>query len=110
MATFMVERYLPGITYRQFAEAMSRAAAAGTAMTAQGEPIRYLGSLYVPADECSFCCFEARDAAAVREANRRADVPYWRVVRAEMLEPRAGSSARRRSSHDEGGGQCPSDS
>ena len=49
-------------------------------------PVRYLGSVYVPKDECSFCCFEARDAEAVREVNRRAGIPFWRVVDAEVIE------------------------
>ena len=86
MATFMVERYVPGVACDQFAEAVQRAASAASAMTEQGVPVRYLGSVYVPTEECSFCCFEAADAAAVREANRRAGVPFWRVVRAVFIE------------------------
>jgi hypothetical protein len=39
----------------------------------------------VLAEECSFYCFEARDAEAVREANRRAGVPFWRVVPATFI-------------------------
>ena len=42
-------------------------------MTDELVSVRYLGSVYVPGEECSFCCFEARDAETVREANRRAD-------------------------------------
>jgi hypothetical protein len=55
-------------------------------MTDQGASVRYVGSVYVPEEECSFCCFEACDAEAVREANRRAGVPFWRVVRAVVIE------------------------
>ena len=55
-------------------------------MTEQGRPVRYLGSVYVPDEECSFCCFEAEDAEAVREANRRADLPVSRVVAAVVIE------------------------
>ena len=84
--TYMVERYLPGSTDATFAEAVRRAASAAGQMTDQGEPTRYLGSVYVPIEECSFCCFEADDAAAVEEANRRAGVAYWRVVRAVLIE------------------------
>lgn len=86
MPTFMVERYVPGMAYATFAEAVQRAASAAAAMTEQGVPVRYLGSVYVPAEECSFCCFEAQDAEAVSDANRRAGVPFWRVVQARFIE------------------------
>jgi hypothetical protein len=85
MATFLVERYVPGVAGDQFAEAVQRTASAAAALTEQGVPVRYLGSVYVPAEECSFCCFEARDAEAVHEANRRAGVPFWRLVPAVFL-------------------------
>jgi hypothetical protein len=82
----MVERYVPRVSSTTFAEAVRRAASEAAAMTKQGVPVHYLGSVYVPKEECSFCCFEAEDAGAVREANRRADVPFWRVVYAEFIE------------------------
>jgi hypothetical protein len=82
---FMVERYLPGVTYPKFTEAVQRAASVAAAMTDEGVSVRYVGSVYVPNDECSFCCFEAGNAEAVREANRRAGVPFWRVVHAEVI-------------------------
>ena len=85
--TFMVERYLPDVPYPMFVTAARRAAAQAAAMTHEAVPVRYLGSVYVPDEECSFCCFEARDADAVREANRRAELPFWRVVRAVVIEP-----------------------
>ena len=85
MPAYMVERYLPGIPYPVFAEAVGRAASAAAEMTIEGVPVRYLGSVYVPDEECSFCCFEARDAVAVSEANRRANAPFWRVVPALVI-------------------------
>ena len=85
MPTYMVERYVPGIASDQFAEAVRRAASAAAALTGQGVPVRYLGSVYVPGEECSFCCFEARDAEDVREANRRAGAPFWRLVPAVFM-------------------------
>jgi hypothetical protein len=89
MPTFMVERYVPGVARDQFAEAVQRAAFAAAALTGRGVPIRYLGSVLVPDEECSFCCFEADDEAAVYRANRLAGVPFWRVVRAEFIEKEA---------------------
>jgi hypothetical protein len=90
--TFMVERYVPGLSIDEFTEAVQRAAAAAETMTEQGTPVSYLRSVYVPADECSFCCFEAMHPGAVREANRRASVPLWRVVRAVLIEPMSRSA------------------
>ena len=79
----MVERYATRVDSDVFTAAIHRAA---DELTEQGVPVRYLGSVYVPEEECSFCCFEAHDAEAVREANRRAGVEFWRVVRAEVIE------------------------
>ena len=85
MTTFMVERFVPGVAYDEFAEAVQRAATAAATLTEQGAPVRYLGSVFVPDEESSFCCFEARHVEAVREANRLADIQFWRVVRAVFI-------------------------
>lgn len=82
----MVERYVPGVVPDTFSEAVRRVTSAAAALTEQGVPVRYLGSVYVPTEECSFCCFEAQDAEAVSDANRRAGVPFWRVVQARFIE------------------------
>ena len=86
MATFMVERYVPGVVCDRFTEVVHRAVTAAAALTEQGVPVRYLGSVYVPEEECSFCCFEAGDAEAVRDANRLARAPFWRVVAASFID------------------------
>jgi Protein of unknown function (DUF4242) len=82
----MVERYIAGLAPYAFSDAVRRMSSAAEASTEQGVPVRYLGSVYVAEEECSFCCFEAGDAEAVREVNRRAGVPFWRVVDAEFVE------------------------
>jgi hypothetical protein len=86
MQTFMVERYLPGMECVALREAVRRAAAVAAAMTDEGVPVRYLGSTFVPDEEACFCRFEGRDAEAVREANERAGLPFWRVVGAVFVE------------------------
>jgi hypothetical protein len=82
----MVERYVSRVDVDTFMEAARRTASAAAAMTEQGVPVRYLGSVYVPEEECSFCCFEARDVESVREANDRAGVRFWRIVDAVFIE------------------------
>jgi hypothetical protein len=86
MQTFMVERFVPGVAYDRFAEAVQRVATAAATLTERGAPVTYLGSVFVPDEESSFCCFEARDVEAVREANRRADIHFWRVVPAVFID------------------------
>ncbi len=86
MPAFMVERYLPGVEYDAFAEAARRAVSVAAELTEQGVPVRYLGSTFLPDEEACFCRFEARDAAAVREANERAALPFWRVIGAHFIE------------------------
>ena len=44
--------------------------------------MRYLGSTIVPDDEACFCQFEGASEAAVAEANKRAEVPFDRIVEA----------------------------
>jgi hypothetical protein len=86
MANFMVERYIPGLTPDTVAAAVARVSCAAAELTRQGVPVAYLGSTVVPEEESCFCRFEGRDAEAVREANRRAGVPYWRVVEAVLID------------------------
>jgi len=76
MATFMVERYIPGVSYAQLTEAVRRTASVAAAMTAEGIPVRYLGSTFLPQEEACFCRFERADADAVRAVNERAGAPY----------------------------------
>ncbi len=85
---FMVERYLPDMRDEALREAVRRAEAEAAAMTEAGVPVRYIDSTFVPQEEACFCRFEAHDAEAVREANERAGLPFWRVVRAVFIERR----------------------
>jgi hypothetical protein len=49
--------------------------------------VRYLGSAIVLEDEACFCQFEGSSVAAVTEANRRADLPFDRIVPAVLVQP-----------------------
>lgn len=80
MAKYIVERHLPGITPDQLEAAAGRAKATSVAMSDEGTPVRYLRSTFLPAEEKCYCLFEGSSADAVEEAQRRADIPYQRVV------------------------------
>ncbi len=82
MPKYMVERHLPGITSDQLSAAAARAKSTTAQMTEEGTPIRYLRSTFVPNEEKCYCLFDGPSADAVEQANKRADIPYERVVEA----------------------------
>ena len=85
MATYIVERSLPGITPEQLTAAAEAAKRTTAEMTEEGTPVRYLRSTFLPGEEKCSCLFEGPSADAVREANDRAQIPYDRVVEAMHL-------------------------
>lgn len=87
MPVYMVERDLPGIQMEQLAEAQKAAIQAGKEMSAQGKPVRYIRSTFVPGQNKCMCLFEAANPENVREANERAKVPFTRIVPAFDLTP-----------------------
>ena len=73
----MVERYLPGLSRVELERQLER-----LGQVTRGTHVRYLGSTIVPDDEACFCQFEAASEEAVAEANRRAGMPFDRIVAA----------------------------
>lgn len=80
MAKYMVERHLPGITQEQLAAAAGRAKSTTAAMSHEGVPVRYLRSTFMPAEEKVYCLFDGPSPDVVEEAQRRAEIPFDRVV------------------------------
>lgn len=82
MATFLVELYRA----RDDAAAVRRGAhaarLAAEQLTREGTPVRFLRWLFVPEDETCFHMYEAASVEAVREAARRAALPFERVTEA----------------------------
>ena len=88
---FVVERYLPGLSQEELLRSLERLTpglALGTSESGQEALVRYLGSTIVPADEACFCQFDGPTAAAVADANRRAGVPFDRIVPAVTVDPK----------------------
>ena len=77
---FVVERYLPGLDCDALLRSLEQLEQAIAQMSSEGTRIRYLGSTIVPDDEACFCQFEADSTNDVAEANRRAGVPFDRIV------------------------------
>lgn len=87
MSVYMVERSLKGIAMSDLAAAQQAAIATSKEMTAQGTPVRYIRSTFVPESGACMCLFEASEAAAVKRANETARIPFDRIVEAMDLTP-----------------------
>jgi hypothetical protein len=83
----MAERHLPGISMDDLAQAQRRAIDTAASMTAEGTPVSYLRSTFVPGEDKCMCLFEAESAADVERLNRSAEIPFERVVEALDLSP-----------------------
>ncbi|HEV8675999.1 MAG TPA: DUF4242 domain-containing protein [Methylomirabilota bacterium] len=87
MAVYMVERDLKGITMDQLAAAQRAAIETGQRFTAQGKPVRYIRSTFVPGEARCMCLFEAPNPGFVKELNETAKIPFSRIVEALDLTP-----------------------
>lgn len=89
MTVYAVERRLPGITTEALAEAQAAAIGAAERSSTEGTPVRYLRSVFLPADARCVCLFEAPSAEAVRRVNDAAGLPHTAVSEAMDLPPPA---------------------
>jgi hypothetical protein len=86
MDQYLVELYLPRRDEAALADAAWRARVASEQVTSEGNHIRYLRTIFVPADEICFHLYEAQAADVVGEASLRARIPYERIVRAISVD------------------------
>ena len=84
---YVVERYLPGLLRSDLLRGLSRLEQLED-RAGEAPAVRYLGSTIVLRDEACFCQFEGPSEAAVAEANRRAGLPFNRIVPAVTVKPR----------------------
>jgi len=84
---FVVERYLPGLLRSDLLCRLSRLEWDEDRAEEPAE-VRYLGSTIVLGDEACYCEFEGPSEAAVAEANRRAGLPFDRIVSAVTVTPK----------------------
>jgi hypothetical protein len=87
MSVYLVERSLKGIPMSDLAAAQQAAIAQARDCSAEGTPVRYIRSTFVPDSGACMCLFEAADADAVRRVNERARLPFDRIVEAYDLTP-----------------------
>jgi hypothetical protein len=77
---FLVELYVSRTDGTAVESNARSARKAAEELTAEGRPVRYVRSLFVPEDETCFFLYEADAAADVEEAARRAALPFDRVA------------------------------
>lgn len=87
MLVYMVDRDLPRITSDGLAALQASAIASAQQLNAIDRPVRYIRSLYIPGEARCLCLFEAADEAIVAELNKRAALPFTRIVAALDLTP-----------------------
>lgn len=87
MNVYMVERSLKGISMDQLAAAQRRAIEAAAEMTAQGTPVRYIRTTFVPDSGKCMCLFAADGEQNVKSLNEKAGIPFDKVMPAMDLTP-----------------------
>lgn len=85
MSVFMVRRTLPHVPLDAIRAAIDRILVTASEMTAEGQPLRYLSSTYVPSTGSCSCVFAADSIETVRCANDRAAVPFDEILPARSL-------------------------
>jgi hypothetical protein len=83
---YLVELYLPRCDEAALADAVRRARCASDELMTEGKQVRYVRTIFVPADEICFHLYEAGGAAGVAEAARRAAIVHDRIVGVVSLD------------------------
>ena len=96
MDQYLVELYLPRRNEAALADAAMRARVASEQVTSEGNHVRYLRTIFVPADEICFHLYEAQAAVVVGEASLRAGIPHERIVRAVSVDGESRPTTRER--------------
>ena len=90
MQSYLAEAYVPRPRAHELYAQERRARAAARDLCAEGTAIRFVRSIFVPADEICLLVFDAASAEAVGEACARAAVRLERVV--EAIDSRKGKT------------------
>jgi Protein of unknown function (DUF4242) len=84
--SYLVEHYRPGLSAAELEGAAGRVRDAVGELQREGEPVRFLHSTIVAADESFLCVLEAASEQLVRTAFARAGVSCERIS-AALTEP-----------------------
>ena len=76
---YLAECFWPGVEDSDLRALDERVSAVADDLAQNGEPVRYLGSLLMRADEVVLCRFEGSETA-VRSTAERAQIPFERIL------------------------------
>lgn len=82
MPVYLVRARVPNATAADIAAAAERAATSAAELHREGFGIRYVDTIYVPADDWLGCMYDADTAAAARLATERAVLPFDDIAEA----------------------------
>jgi hypothetical protein len=83
---FLVERYLSPAAAAALATSTARVARLCAGLDAEGTPVRYLYSAYLPTEDTCFCLFRAPSAEAVRAINDEGGFAFDRIIDTVLLQ------------------------
>lgn len=83
-SAFLVERYLPAIAVGNLATSVAHVARVCSERVG-GAAVRYLQSIYVPAEDTCFCVFQAPSSDAVHAVNHAGQFSLDRITEAVLL-------------------------
>ncbi len=84
-SAFLVERYLSASAAGDLATSVARVARLCTAPGAGVSTVRYLQSVYLPAEDTCFCLFQAPSVDAIRAVNDVGQFPLDRIADAVLM-------------------------
>ena len=79
LQAYLVEHYRPGLSVSGLAALAAHVRDAAGAMQSEGQPVRYVHSTIVPAEEALLSMVESATEELVHEVYTRADVPFDRM-------------------------------
>jgi Protein of unknown function (DUF4242) len=82
---FLVERYLPASAAGDLATSIAHVARICAEQGGIGTAVRYLHSMYLPAEDTCFCVFQAPSSDAVRAVNDAGHFPLDRITDAVLM-------------------------
>ena len=87
MNSYLVERYLPGVSEAELRVGLKRLEEACAELSARGDSVRYLGSMFLAEEETCFCRLDGDSAAAPAKANEIAQLPFARITAGLAITP-----------------------
>jgi hypothetical protein len=84
---FVVERRLPNLSGPDLALLHQALAFVCDRLTSRGEPVRCLGSTFLPAQARLLTLFDAEGAEAVRRVNESVHAPFVSLEAAVQIDP-----------------------